>query len=167
MKDSHPSRSRWRAAAWRTLRPPGSVDTSTSSPSCHEFRIFTIALPRPGCGCLLVLEEVPEVIHITFPFSHCGWGLAPQNMCLCFWNNVTPGAFCMILILPFQKDLQRGEVTRYVLSMPLTKTRRKSLACLCCSVPLNMGLSSLGMLSTNSPVRKCPFSKRPCVQVLH
>jgi hypothetical protein len=117
--------------------------------------------------CLLILEEVPEVIHITFPSSHCRWCLALQNMCLCFWNNVTPGAFCMILILPFQKDLRRGEVTRYVLDMPLSKTRRKSLTCLCCSVPLNMGLSNLGVMSMKSPVCKCPFSKRPGVQILH
>jgi hypothetical protein len=54
-----------------------------------------------------ILEEVPgEVIHIAFPLtSHCGWCLALQKMGLCFWNNVTPGAFCMILILPFQKNL--------------------------------------------------------------
>jgi hypothetical protein len=25
--------------------------------------------------CLLVLEEVPEIIHVALPFSHCGWGL--------------------------------------------------------------------------------------------
>jgi hypothetical protein len=50
--------------------------------------------------CLLILEEVPEVIHITFPFSHCGCGLAPQHTSLCFWNNVTPGAFCMRILGP-------------------------------------------------------------------